>query len=204
MIDLWIMAPSPLRLDWLTQCVSSEPQIRIAGKATSFAFLRSLISEGAADVSLIETPDEMPSAASRDWLFEFLELGPVVLLSSDPSPAIFNRMRKDGAGGLLQLSASPEQIVQAIRAVAAGLTVFDSVLTPQSSEDEPSVEELTPREAEVLQLLAEGLGNKEIAGRLNISEHTIKFHIRSILGKLGAASRTDAVARGLRGGLIEL
>jgi DNA-binding NarL/FixJ family response regulator len=204
MVDLWIMAPSALRLDWLTQCVSGEPQIRIAGKATSFAFLRSLISESGADVSLIELSEDTPSATSRDWLFEFMDLGPVVLLSPDPNPAVFNRMRRDGAGGLLQLTASPEQIVQAIRSVAAGLTVFDSALAPQSSEEEPSVEELTPREAEVLQLLAEGLGNKEIAARLNISEHTIKFHIRSILGKLGAASRTGAVARGLRGGLIEL
>jgi DNA-binding NarL/FixJ family response regulator len=53
-------------------------------------------------------------------------------------------------------------------------------------------------------LLADGLGNKEIAARLGISEHTIKFHIRSILGKLGASSRTEAVSRGLRSGLIEL
>ena len=74
-----------------------------------------------------------------------------------------------------------EQIVQAIRSVATGLTVFDSVLAPQSSEDDSPVEQLTPREAEVLQLLAEGLGNKDIAIRLSISEHTIKFHIRSIL-----------------------
>jgi DNA-binding NarL/FixJ family response regulator len=204
MLDLWIMAPSPSRLDWLTNCVSGEPQIRVAGTAASFGFLRSLISEKAADVFLIELSGDMQPAASRDWLFEFLEVAPVVLLSPDPNPIIFNRMRRDGAGGLLQLTASSEQIVQAIRSVVAGLTVFDSALAPQSSEDEPSVEELTPREAEVLQLLAEGLGNREIAFRLNISEHTIKFHIRSILGKLGAASRTDAVARGLRGGLIEL
>jgi DNA-binding NarL/FixJ family response regulator len=204
MVDLWIMAPSPARLDWLTKCVSGEPQIRVAGTATSFGFLRSLISERPADVFLIELSDEMQSATSRDWLIEFLDLAPVVLLSPDPNPVIFNRMRRDGSGGLLQLSASPEQIVQAIRSVAAGLMVFDSALAPQPSEDEASVEELTPREAEVLQLIAEGLGNREIALRLNISEHTIKFHIRSILGKLGAASRTDAVARGLRGGLIEL
>ena len=162
------------------------------------------MSEGGADVALIELPGEMPPATSRDWLFEFLELSPIVLLSPDPQPAIFNRIRRNGAGGLLPRNASAEQIVQAICSVAAGLTVFDSVLAPQASEDEPPVEQLTPREAEVLQLLAEGLGNKDIATRLNISEHTIKFHIRSILGKLGATSRTEAVTRGLRGSLIEL
>jgi two-component system, NarL family, response regulator YdfI len=69
---------------------------------------------------------------------------------------------------------------------------------------EPPPEELTPRETEVLRLLADGLPNREIAERLHISEHTIKFHIRSILGKLGASSRTEAVTLGFRSGLIEL
>jgi DNA-binding NarL/FixJ family response regulator len=64
------------------------------------------------------------------------------------------------------------------------------------------VEHLTPREIEVLQLLSEGLGNKEIASRLNISEHTAKFHVASIMGKLGAASRTEAVTLGIRRGLV--
>ena len=81
--------------------------------------------------------------------------------------------------------------------------VFDSALAPQPSEDE-LLEQLTPREGEVLRLLADGLGNKDIAVKLGISEHTIKFHIHSLLGKLGAASRTEAVTRGLRSGLIEL
>ena len=64
------------------------------------------------------------------------------------------------------------------------------------------VEHLTPREIEVLQLLAEGLGNKEIASRLNISEHTAKFHVASIMGKLGATTRTEAVTLGIRHGLV--
>jgi DNA-binding NarL/FixJ family response regulator len=65
-------------------------------------------------------------------------------------------------------------------------------------------EELTPREREVLQLLAEGLGNKEIARRLRISDHTVKFHVNAILGKLGARTRTEAVTRAARQGLITL
>jgi len=105
---------------------------------------------------------------------------------------------------ILQTDISSEPILQAIKSVAAGLLVFDSALMPQQSEEDPHTEALTPREAEVLRLLADGSGNKEIAARLKISEHTIKFHIRSILGKLGAASRTEAVARGLRSGLIDL
>jgi DNA-binding NarL/FixJ family response regulator len=63
-------------------------------------------------------------------------------------------------------------------------------------------EALTPREIEVLRLLAEGVGNKEIASRLGLSEHTVKFHVASIMGKLGAESRTEAVTMGIRHGII--
>jgi len=70
-------------------------------------------------------------------------------------------------------------------------------------EDRP-VESLTPRELDVLVLLADGVGNREIASRLEISEHTVKFHLSAIFGKLGASTRTDAVRRALRSGLIDL
>ena len=71
-------------------------------------------------------------------------------------------------------------------------------------EDGPIAEALTPRELDVLELLADGLSNKSIAGRLGISDQTVKFHVASICGKLGAANRTDAVRRALRRGLISL
>jgi DNA-binding NarL/FixJ family response regulator len=71
-------------------------------------------------------------------------------------------------------------------------------------EDSPSLDELTPRELEVLRMLAEGVGNREMASRLRISDHTVKFHISSILDKLGASTRTEAVTLGIRAGLILL
>ena len=71
-------------------------------------------------------------------------------------------------------------------------------------DDERPVEALTPREHEVLVLLADGVGNRELAVRLGISEHTVKFHLSAIFGKLGATTRTDAVRRALRFGLIDL
>ena len=74
----------------------------------------------------------------------------------------------------------------------------------QIGDDETFEEPLTPREIDVLELLAEGLPNKAIAGRLGISDQTVKFHIASICGKLGAANRTDAVRRAVRRGLIAL
>jgi DNA-binding NarL/FixJ family response regulator len=154
---------------------------------------------------VIDWQSQTESTILRDWLFEFLDLIPILVLCSEPDPEIFNRILRCRAGGMiLQTDISSEPIVQAIHSVAAGLLVFDSALMPQRSGDDPLAEALTPREGEVLRLLAEGSSNKEIAARLNISEHTIKVHIRSILGKLGAASRTEAVTRGLRSGLIDL
>src|SRR6478672_44906 len=79
------------------------------------------------------------------------------------------------------------------------------LLAPDADHrDEAVVEALTPREVQVLELLAEGLPNKAIAGRLKISDQTVKFHVASISGKLGAANRTDAVRRAVRRGLIAL
>ena len=197
------MTFSAVRREWLSKAVSSEPEIRIAGTAATFQFLQSLMSDTSADISLIDLQPEMPASTTRDWLEELLEVTSVVLLVPEPEPGVVNQIRRAGAGGVLQSNASSEQIVQAIKSVASGLMVFDRALAPQSPDDEP-LEQLTPRESEVLRLLADGLGNKEIAVKLSISEHTIKFHIHSILGKLGAASRTEAVTRGLRSGLIEL
>ena len=163
------------------------------------------MSENSADLAVIDWQAQTESTIQRDWLFEFLDLIPIVVLCSEPDPGISNRILHAKAGGMiLQTDIASEPIVQAIKTVASGLLVFDSALMPQQTVEDPHVEALTPREGEVLRLLAEGSGNKEIAARLNISEHTIKFHIRSILGKLGAESRTEAVARGLRSGLIDL
>jgi len=81
----------------------------------------------------------------------------------------------------------------------------DAVVSlPRSQSEEPLIEALTEREHDVLDLVADGLSNREIASALAISEHTVKFHLASIFGKLGASTRTEAVHRGLRHGVIEL
>jgi len=81
-------------------------------------------------------------------------------------------------------------------------SMLSPILPGEESEPDPSDQTLTPREIEVLRMVAEGLGNKEIASRLGISDHTVKFHISSIFAKLGASSRTEAVTVGIRQGLI--
>ncbi|HYR85759.1 MAG TPA: response regulator transcription factor [Terriglobia bacterium] len=204
MVDVWIMAPAQARRGWLLRAVSEDRAIRVAGVAPTFPFLRSLMSETSADLAVVDLQSPPDSALARDWLFELMAAVPVLLVDFDFDQAVFNRILQARTGGMLQAEASSEQIIHAIRSVASGLMIFDSALMPRRSEDETLLEPLTARETEVLRLLADGLGNKEIAVQLNISEHTIKFHIRSILGKLGASSRTEAVSRGLRSGLIEL
>jgi NarL family two-component system response regulator YdfI len=138
---------------------------------------------------------------------------PVILLVDNPGRRISEALPA-GVRAVLPRNITSTEIAAAIEAVAAGLYVFhpsdiDSIptLRPPSSETlpelgEPIVEHLTPREIEVLQLLSAGLGNKEIAARLSISEHTAKFHVASIMGKLGAATRTEAVTLGIRHGLV--
>jgi len=127
-----------------------------------------------------------------------------------------NEVRRMLHGGiraiLLRESAAPE-IHAALESAAAGLAVIspeilDALLPALSdfadADDLPVTEPLTSRESEIFSLLAEGAGNKEIASRLSISEHTVKFHVSSILAKLGAASRTEAVTRGYKEGLITM
>lgn len=113
-----------------------------------------------------------------------------------------------GAGGLLDRSATGVQIVAALNAVRAGLHVMTPQYEPPAAardrELEALVEPLTPREMDVLGLMANGLSNKLIARDLGISEHTVKFHVNSILAKLGAQSRTDAVVRATRMGVLLL
>lgn len=117
------------------------------------------------------------------------------------------------AWGVLPVDATLEELMAAIRAVQAGLVVLypDWVELPrvrrvamQAGEVEKLVEPLTDRETEVLQLLTLGLSNKQIAVRLHISEHTVKFHVSSVYGKLGATNRAEAVRLGAQRGLVVL
>ena len=111
-----------------------------------------------------------------------------------------------GARGVVLRDAGAARLAAAVRAVAEGLVVLDAVAAESVLRPRPAtpatIEHLTPREQEVLQLLAQGLSNKLIAARLGISDHTVKFHVNAILGKLGAQSRTEALAQAVRLGLV--
>jgi NarL family two-component system response regulator YdfI len=134
----------------------------------------------------------------------------LMILTEDPESLAVDVLGS-GLRAILPRYATPEEIIAAIQAAATGLValhpdIFDSMLSRirpgQQSELDPSGQILTPREIEVLRMIADGLGNKEIASKLSISDHTVKFHISSIFAKLGASNRAEAVTLGIRHGLI--
>ena len=137
---------------------------------------------------------------------------PVVALADKPNPGWTAQALRSGIKAILPRDADADAIRAAILAAHSGLVLLsadtsrglaDSVRRPSENTETP-VEQLTRRELEVLAMLSEGLGNRQIAHRLAVSDHTIKFHISSILDKLGVSTRTEAVTAGLRMGLILL
>jgi DNA-binding NarL/FixJ family response regulator len=158
--------------------------------------------EGSAAFDLVESPSQA-DVVLLDELPERAGVAPTVVLSDEP---LTSRVLRLGVHAILPREAGAEQIVAALYAASAGLIAIPS---ESSSWIVPAVSEyvfenLTPREMETLEMLSEGLSNKQIAARLNISEHTAKFHVNSVLGKLDAATRTEAVMRGLRSGLLKV
>lgn len=137
-----------------------------------------------------------------------------VLYLVDNSPDIVEFLRLGfPVWGVLPINASEAELNQAILALAEGLWVgtptllrqlFRQSSKPELDEFELSAPSLTIRETEVLQLAAQGLANKQIASKLGISEHTIKFHLSSLYAKLGASNRTEAIRTGVRKGIVVL
>lgn len=128
---------------------------------------------------------------------------PVLALVPDAAAAA--RALAAGARGALIRTVDPARLGPALRALAAGLVALEpGFLPPPAASDPPVASPLSPREHEVLELLAEGLSNKEIGHRLFVSANTVRFHVGAILEKLEASTRTEAVVRGARLGLLDL
>jgi len=223
MIDVLVEASSPDLYAEITDLLRDHAEIRVMESAPNAAASESQLqpgvviiaggSHGEPDFEYFSSNERGPNAS--DWNAGGWSAAgvPVILLVDNPGRRISEALPA-GVRAVLPRNITSTEIAAAIEAVAAGLYVFhpsdiDSIpaLRPPQSETvpelgEPIVEHLTPREIEVLQLLSAGLGNKEIAARLNISEHTAKFHVASIMGKLGAATRTEAVTLGIRHGLV--
>jgi len=156
-----------------------------------------------AEVIVVDWDQETP----QDLIEFAAESPPVIVLAADPQPLWLNEALRAGIRGVLPRDASTSEIAAAIEAAAAGLVVIVPEAVdgaPVRTSAIPQGEPLSPREIEVLRLVADGASNKIIAWRLSISEHTVKFHLNSILSKMHAGSRTEAVMLGLRRGLIPL
>jgi NarL family two-component system response regulator YdfI len=178
------------------------------------AQLEHVLRETDPDILLLEA-DEYDSANQQtlSFLSRLAGVVPTIVLTASPSAAWMSRALQGRIRGLLPHGISGDELAAALRAVASGLVVLTPELGEvmlgrpapvESDELDFPFESLTPREQEVLAMVAEGLLNKEIADALHISEHTVKFHLSSIMGKLGASSRTEAVTRGIRRGLVFL
>lgn len=201
-----IVADDPLARAGLAMLLSDQPGCVIVGQLGSEAAQPGSLDTFQPDVMLWDLGWGTPLALER--LAGLSDAGlPIVALLPDETYAI--EAWTAGAQGLLPRETNGANLRAALTAAAQGLVVLESntaaMLFPTASQAQaPPPGELTPREQEVLQLLAEGLPNKTIASHLNISEHTVKFHVNAIMAKLGAQSRTDAVMRATRAGLILL
>lgn len=205
-LRLLIIAHDPLARAGLAALLAQQPGYSVVDQLTGDSHLAADLEVYRPDVilgdlgwdptAMLEQLAELPEGAY-----------PLVLLL--PTETFLAEAWAAGAQGLLPRDASPEKLTAALTAAVRGLVTLDmslaGALLPQAQTDPtPLVEQLTARELEVLQHLAEGSSNKAIALRLGISEHTIKFHVNAIMSKLGAQSRTEAVVRATQLGLIML
>ncbi len=204
LLRLIVLADDPLARAGLAALLANLPGCRVVAQGSA-----ALLAD-AADGEL-DPADIIVWAVGWDAAGEREErLGsalPVLALAPDEESAAAAWAL--GCLGVVGRAADEEQLLAAVRAVAAGLHVIAPALARallQAGPADPTTPpaDLTPRESQVLALVAEGLTNKAIAQRLAISDHTVKFHVNAILGKLNAQSRTDAVVRATRQGLISL
>lgn len=220
MTRVFIVTASPVARAGLETLLVARG-IEVVASAAAIDAASDRLSDSLLEVDPDAVPDvvliDVPEASSDSFVDSIVSSGlpseaDVVLLVGSVSPAISSRSFRGGIRGILPREISPDELAASLQAVAAGLVVlhpssltagFLAASVPARAAGE-LVEPLTPREREVLQMLAAGLGNKEIAVKLGISEHTVKFHVTAILGKLGAASRTEAVSLGIRHGLVLL
>lgn len=206
-----VVGTSPAVRVGLAALLSGQPGLTVLESAASTAGLGTSIEAVEADVVVVALePGQDPSVPLRTQPDIAARLPAIVLLGDEPTTAWAARAFRSGARGALPRTATADQIVAAVLAAAAGLTVREAARTdsPVPTGRLPatvrSPQSLTPRELEILGLFAEGLGNKTIAARLGISEHTVKTHVTSLFAKLEVSTRAEAVASAARMGLIML
>ncbi len=200
-----VVAADALTRAGLAALLSDQPGCTVAGQVDGDSDLSAELQAYTPDVLVWDLGWEPAAALER--LAELPEGSPpVVALLADDAYAADSWTA--GARGLLFRDAEAARLVAALTAVARGVVALDprlaSAVVSAREQALPRAGVLTPREMEVLGLMARGLPNKGIARELAISEHTVKFHVNAILGKLGSQSRTEAVMQATLLGLIPL
>ena len=194
----------PLMHEGIAALVNNQPDMMLVGEASSVSESAQKFRECEPDVVLMDL--RLADGSGIDAMSSILNEWPearIVILTMVEGDADIRRALKGGARGYMLKSMPPKELLGVIRNVHAGKKHIHpqiaSQLAEYFAEDAPS-----SREIEVLSLVAEGLRNREIAERLFISEETVKVHIRHLMEKLGANDRTQAVAIGVRRGIIQL
>jgi DNA-binding NarL/FixJ family response regulator len=213
MIRVLLVVSSSISQNGLENLLRASTSLQVARVLSDFGQLSESVEELQPDVVVAEITGQ--DRTLPEEVLKLSEEAPVaiVLLVDDANTERDLDALRNGARAVLPRNMNPGGIIAAVEAVGAGLAVLvpeglDNLLRESTASHRavspPLVEALTPREIEVLGMMVEGWGNKEISTRLSISEHTVKFHVASIMGKLNASSRTEAVTSGIRHGLIML
>lgn len=211
-IRILVADDHPVLRDGLVAVLSTQPDFQVVGEAGSGLEAVRMFADLGPDVVLLDL--EMPEIDGVEALKRMRGQDPdvraIVFTAFDTDERILAAVQA-GAQGYILKGAPRDQVFDAIRVVHAGNSLLQPVVTSKllkrMSRDSASPnasDSVTSRELEVLALLARGLQNKEIADSLGIAERTVKFHVGSILGKLNAGNRTEAVTAAVQRGLIEL
>ncbi len=202
-IRILVVAGDPLARTGLAALIAAMPDCRVIGEVPYDTELPDAIERLGPD-AVVWDLGQSGDAPDQGNLGEAAP--PVLVLAPRDFPG--SSAVPGAAGGILPRDTDVPTLTAALRAVARGLVVLDPAFASIAPSRERAAtdlpEALTPREVEVLQWLAAGLPNKLIAERLEISEHTVRFHLNAIFGKLDAHTRTEAVSRAVRLGLIVL
>ena len=199
----------PVVREGLVAILSTQPDFAVVGDAASGPATLELVRALSPDIVLLDL--EMPQMDGVETLRRLQRMTPttrvIIFTAFDTDERILSAVRA-GAQGYLLKGAPRNDIFQAIRVVYQGGSLLEPMIAQkllrQVSQEGPADAALTPRELDVLRLLARGLQNKEIALELGITGRTTKFHVGSLLRKLGAGNRTEAVAIAAQRGLIHL